>query len=107
MEGSGGQSVTFSFSGGRRGGGGHMVGVLDRGGELRGKHTEIPTPLTPKSPKPKILEPSVTTQILGFLYGQFLRIVGIDLRCLMEIYRASGLVYSVEYCRHTSPIVGV
>lgn len=62
-----------------------------------GIRTEIPTPFTPRSPKPRIRDPSVTTQIEGSGYGQFLKIVGMDFLCLIEIYNASGLVYNVEY----------
>jgi hypothetical protein len=61
----------------------------------------------PKSPSPRIREPSVTTQMAGSGYGQLRSIVRIDLRCLIDTYSASGRVYSVEYCRHTSPMVGV
>lgn len=72
-----------------------------------GGNTGMPTPFTPRSPRPRMREPSVTTQIDGLGYGQFLRIVRMEFLCLMEMYRASGLVYRVEYWRHTSPIVGV
>ena len=85
-------------------GGDVFYSLRGKGGRLR---TEIPTPLTPRSPRPRMRDPSVTTQIEGFGYGQFLRMVVMDLRCLMEIYNASGRVYRVEYWRQTSPMVGV
>lgn len=52
----------------------------------------MPTPLTPRSPRPRMRDPSVTTQISGFGCGQFFKMVRIDLRCLIEMYRASGRV---------------
>lgn len=87
----------------QRGGRGAEVSVGAHGGKL----TEMPTPLMPRSPSPRMRDPSVTTQISGMGYGQLRSMVRIDFRCLIEMYSASGLVYSVEYCRQTSPMVGV
>lgn len=47
--------------------------------------TEMPTPLTPRSPRPRIRDPSVTTQISGSGPGQLRSMVRMDLRCLIEM----------------------